>query len=194
MAQFKAFDPKIEVNGQTILSVIDGMGSFEKKGIEILAKHGIAAPKPNNWYSQQAWLNAFEEIYKDIGEGTLFQIGKSIPENADWPPEIDNIEKALASIDIAYHMNHRRNGKILFDPETKEMSEGIGHYHFEKTGERSAKITCDNPYPAEFDKGIIEAVTRKFKPDDSLLVKVNHSDSPNCRHKGGDTCIYEITW
>jgi hypothetical protein len=37
----------------------------------------------------------------------MFLIGKAIPEKAVLPPEIDSLEKALHSINMAYRMNHR---------------------------------------------------------------------------------------
>ena len=116
MAQFRAFSNGVQVNGQTVLSVVNGMGAFSQTGSEILAKHGIKEPDPMAWYPQQAWLDAFEEILRCIGRRTLSQIGQSIPSNAKFPPGIDDVEKALSSLDAADHMNHR-GGEI-------------GHYAF----------------------------------------------------------------
>lgn len=84
-----------------------------------------------------------------------------------FPPEINTIEKGLAAIDIAYHMNHR-GGEI-------------GHYKFQSTGNNSGKMVCDNPYPCEFDRGIIEAMAQKFKPKDSIMAFVEHDESQPCR-------------
>ncbi len=106
-------------------------------------------------------------------------IGHKIPETAIWPPEVNTIEQALASIDVAYHMNHR-NGDI-------------GHYTFIKTGERSGKMTCGNPYPCDFDFGIIEGTGKKFAPDKTFL-RVQHDNSQPCRKADADSCTYLITW
>jgi hypothetical protein len=47
----------VEVNGQTVLAVVDG--SFIKdKAIQILEDNGITNIQKDGWYSQQAWLNA----------------------------------------------------------------------------------------------------------------------------------------
>src|ERR1022692_5031734 len=92
MAQFRAFSNGVQVNGQTVLSVVKGMGALAQTGSDILARHGIKAPEPMAWYPQQAWLDAFEEISKSIGRRTLSQIGQSIPANAKFPPGIDNVE------------------------------------------------------------------------------------------------------
>ena len=131
------------------------MSKYKAMAFEILAKNGIKDLKPNEWYPQQAWLDAFKSISETIGPFTLCIIGKKIPENAQWPPEINEIHAALSSIDIAYHMNHRIDDKILFNPETGEMSEGIGHYKYTITSETTGTMVCNNPYPCDFDRGII---------------------------------------
>lgn len=180
MAQFKAFSDKVEVNGETVLSVVNGVGVFKKQALDILAKNGINDPKPGEWFLQQAWLDSFKEISEKIGPKSLYAIGKAIPANAQFPPDINTIEKALAAIDVAYHMNHK-GGEI-------------GHYKFVKTEGRTGKIICDNPYPCEFDKGIIEAMAQKFKPEDSIFAIVEHDDTQPCRKKGADSCTYLISW
>ena len=193
MAMFVAKTANAEVNGETVNSIVDGMGTFKAKAIEILSKNGIKDPKPGMWYSQQNWLNAFKEISTTIGSNTLYAIGLKIPENAKFPPQIDSIEKGLGAIDMAFHMNHRINGKVLFDPQTGTIHEGIGHYIFEKTGEKEAKMTCPNSYPCDFDRGIIDGMARKFKPA-GALVQVLHNDAAPCRKKGAESCEYKIKW
>lgn len=179
MAQFKAFAKGVEVNGETVLSVVDGMGAFKTKGLEILTANGIKDPQPGHWYSQQAWLDAFKTISEKLGTATLLAIGKTIPANAKWPPQVDNIEKALASIDVAYHMNHR-GGEI-------------GHYQYTSTGPKSGKMVCKTPYPSEFDQGIIHAAARKFAPP-GIFPVVKLDETQPTRKKGADACTFLITW
>jgi len=179
MAQFKAFSPTVQVNGETVLSVVEGLGAFKPTALQILADNGIKDPQPGQWYSQQAWLDAFKTISEKLGQVTLYSIGLKIPETAKFPPAIDSIEKALASIDVAYHMNHR-------------MGE-IGNYKYEATGEKSARMVCTNPYPCDFDRGIIEAVAKRFRPK-GALVRVKHDDSAPCRKQGAESCTYLIEW
>ncbi|HLA83665.1 MAG TPA: hypothetical protein VJL29_02640 [Thermoguttaceae bacterium] len=194
MAQFVAFKPNVEVNGETVFAVVDGMGLFKSRALQILAQNGIVDPKPGRWYSQQAWLDSFRVISETIGSLTLCAIGRKIPENANFPTDIDSIETALASIDVAYHMNHRLVGKCLFDPRTGKMSEGIGHYRYDKMGNKKVRMTCNNPYPCEFDRGIIEAMAQRFKPAGCLFVSVKHDDDASCRKKGADSCTYHVEW
>lgn len=180
MAVFKAFDSNVEVNGETVLSVVDGMGAFKQRAYQIMKENGIDNPEPGKWYPQQAWLDAFKAISQNLGSNVLYKIGKSIPENAQFPPDIDSIEKGLSLIDVAYHMNHR-NGEI-------------GSYKFEKTSDRSGKMICNNPYPTDFDRGIIEAMGTKFKPADSKQVRVMLDQAASGRSSGGDTDIYNVEW
>lgn len=193
MAQFIAIDPQAEVNGQTVLSVVSGM-LMESFARGILKDNGIDDPQPDKWYPQQAWLNSFKAIADKVGDATLNMIGKQIPHKAAWPPEVNNLEMALASVDVAYHMNHRIKGEVLFDPRAGSVKEGIGHYNYQSLGERKGMMTCDNPYPCDFDMGIIEGVYEKFKPGDSSSVAIIHDDSGECRKRGSSVCRYLISW
>jgi hypothetical protein len=193
MLQFTAINANVEVNGQTVLSIANGLGEMKNLGLSILSGNGIKNPKPDGWYKQQDWLNAFKQIATAIGPNTLFSIGKSIPENAKFPPEINDIHKALASIDVAYHMNHRLHDKVMFDPATGEMLEGIGHYSYKKVGDNVVEIMCDNPYPCDFDRGIIEAMARKFKPIHAIA-STELAETNGCRKKCDSSCLYRISW
>jgi hypothetical protein len=180
MAQFVGFSPNVEVNGETVYAIVDGMGAFRSVAMQILQENGIGDLKPGIWYPQQKWLDAFKKISDALGENTLFNIGLKIPENAIFPKEIETIEDALRSIDIAYHLNHR-NGDI-------------GEYRFQSIGPKTAKLFCPNPYPCAFDRGIITAMAKRFKPKESALVNVKHEDSAPCRMKGADSCTYLVNW
>jgi hypothetical protein len=181
MAQYVAFDANVEVMGQTIISVVNALPTGQETRLAILKRHKIT-PQEGVWYKQQAWLDAFKEMATEIGDRTLFAIGKAIPEHAAFPPQIDNLQKALSAIDVAYQMNHR-NG-------------AIGKYtltHFDEK-KREATMVCNNPYPSEFDRGIISAMLRRFRPKDSFKYDVVTDVSAKSRLKGDDSCTYRVTW
>lgn len=185
MAQFHAIDPNVEVNGRTVLAVVDGMGamtSSRKMAMAILKRNGIENLHKTGWYKQQDWLNAFKEIAENIGSRTLYLIGRRIPKNAKFPESITNLKEALESIDVAYHMNHR-GGEI-------------GHYNLVDfdTQAHQATMVCDNPYPCDFDRGIIDQMCQQFKPLGISSVKIEHDDTQPCRKEGAETCTYRISW
>ncbi|GHM99350.1 hypothetical protein WSM22_08400 [Cytophagales bacterium WSM2-2] len=183
MAQFIPFDKNVEVLGQSILSLINALPVGRDSRSQILTSQGIKDLKANHWYPQGQVLKAYEAISKQLGNSTLFAIGKAVLDNAIFPPEISNLEKAMQSLDVAYKMNHR-GGEI-------------GHYKvitFDSKGKK-AVIECKNPYPSEFDRGIISSVLRRFKPADASYKYdvVLDTDQPT-RLNGADSCTYNVTW
>jgi hypothetical protein len=104
----EALSPNVEVIGRAILATIAGL---EKDIHPLLEEHGISEIHPDEWYPQQLWLDVLEAISEGWGSRgaimDLVSVGMRIPENALWPPEVDNVEAALFSIDVAYKMNHR---------------------------------------------------------------------------------------
>lgn len=191
MAEYKAFSVAVEVNGQTILSVVKGMPGYESTALKILQENGISDIQDDNWYPQQAWLDAFKEIASKIGVNTLRSIGAKIIESAKFPPNVNSVETALSSLDIAYHMNHRVMGKILFDPDKGVTGEGIGHYYFQKKAENEFILTCENPYPCDFDKGLLKGTVEKFiKPGQKAEFLENVK--AGCRKSHGQKCTYLV--
>ena len=182
MAEFKSFDPNVEVNGEVVMSILEGMGSYKSIGIKILAENGIKEPAPGMWFPLQNLMNAFKVISEKLGENTLYLIGSKIPEVAIFPPGIESMEQGMPLIDMAYHMNHR-NGEI-------------GDYKFEMIDSNNAKMTCHNPYPCEFDRGLCAGFAKKFPPvnvSDLGVSVVLNEDKPS-RRKGGDVSEYLISW
>ncbi len=182
MAQYIPFSSGVEVNGRTIMSFVKALKAYEPLLLKILKKNSITDLAPDVWYSQVLWLNAFREVGERYGGNTLFAIGKAIPEHAEFPPTITNLREALGAIDIAYNMNHR-GGEI-------------GYYKLLKYSDefKVAVLECRNPYPSDFDRGIITSMVRKFKPTTSIVSKVELDGSKPSRLNGADTCTYKIEW
>jgi hypothetical protein len=194
--EYKPFAPGIEVNGQTVYSVVDGFGTFRRVAEQFLVDEGIGsydglrmyALDMEGWYPQDRWLRAFEQVANKVGQSVLFDIGRRIPLNAQFPPWVVDVPSAIRSIDIAYHMNHRRGGRVMFDPVTLALHDGIGHYGFEHT-KRSGIIRshCENPYPCAFDEGILTAMAGRF----DIRSRVEHQPGP-CRRRGSNFCVYIV--
>jgi hypothetical protein len=195
--QFLVFEPNIEVNGQTVYAIVDGFRLFRRLASAVLQQEGIGTMKSdgdlhldrNGWYSQAAWLRAFGRIAEEAGNGSLLAIGRQIPENAQFPPSVVDIESAMQAIDVAYHLNHRKHGRIMFDPDTGAMLDGIGSYKCRREGEHKIFMDCKNPYPCDFDRGIILTMARKFEPH----ATVEHGPG-SCRKQGAHACTYVVRW
>lgn len=197
--EFLPFEPGIEVNGQTVYSIVDGFSVAKNVPTRILAEFHIGTLDKkgeyhidrDGWYSQAAWLDAFKKIAKEVGPSVLYGIGLKIPENAIFPPFVKDVETAVQSIDIAYHLNHRKAGKVMFDMAHGTMQEGIGHDGYQKVdGRREIVSVCENPYPCVFDHGIIATMAKRFEARSSVI----HDDARPCRQRGDQSCTYIVRW
>jgi len=178
MVEYKSFSPDVEIIGDSILSVMEGMGAFKKTAYQILENNGIKDPAPQKWFNFQNYLNAFKEIAEKLGNATLKVVGMKLSKNAVFPPELDIIEKVLTVMDQAYHM-HYKNGEI-------------GHYSFECNGNNKGIMTCNNPYPCAYNIGIIEGLMYKLSKEGQLPT-VKHIPG-DCRMDGAKHCCYELSW
>jgi len=173
---FEASSPAVEVDGRTVLSVISGM-MIRSVGVELLRREGLDSIKADGWLSQQAWLNVFRVISERLGPDTLYSIGYRIPTSADFPGHLmKDVATALQSIDIAYHTAHRHGE--------------IGCYEYSQLQDGTYHIRCNNPYPCDFDLGIISSLVERFRG--SQLYSVTHVPGA-CRKLGGAECRYQVT-
>lgn len=191
--QYRAFEPGIEILGTSMLAMVGGFRPLRAIVDRMLCREGLLdSPEVvdlDGWYSQQAWLDALREVDERFGTEILFNIGAEIPNNAVFPSSAVDVHSAVRSIDVAYHLNHRRDGKVMYDAETGKMLEGIGHYEYEKLGPSHILTTCITPYPCEFDLGIVATMARRFEP----RTIVEHVGKP-CRRHGAQACTYSLRW
>jgi hypothetical protein len=196
--QFKPFEPGIEVYGASIDAVVDAFKLFPSIALKKLVNAGIGTMSGKDvvinrdaWYSQERWLSVFESVANDIGPRALMQIGQQVPKHAPFPPTINDIHTAMGSMDAAYHMNHRKGGKVMFDPATGQMTPGIGNYGYTPVPrERRIISVVENPYPCDFDRGIMTSLASRFEKGS----RVTHDDSAPCRKTGANSCKYIIVW
>jgi hypothetical protein len=193
--QYRAFEPGIETLGAAVMAMVGGFGPLRSIVERMLCRKGLVdcdvqpGLDVNAWYSQQAALDALREVDERFGTEILFNIGAEIPNNAVFPASVVDIDSAIRSIDIAYHLNHRRAGRVMYDPASGTMDEGIGHYGYEKLGPGHILSTCMTPYPCELDLGIVATMARRFEPH----TIVEHVGS-QCRRHGAQACTYSLRW
>lgn len=174
MAEYVSFDPNVEVLGRVLFSWIEGTGGDI---IPALEAHGIVDVDPDSWYPLQTALAALKTFSQSTN---LVNMGKKIIDNAKFPLEqMTSIERAIELIDQAYHMNHRHGE--------------IGHYRAETAGERHIVMVAENPYPSDFDYGLLWSIATRFMPEDADVVVELDLNKPT-RLEGANSCTYHITW
>ena len=184
-----------EVSGNLLRSIIEGFRNYPSVALKYLSQHGIVKSDKEvdaaGWYPVGPWIAALGAMVKEVGSNSMYKIGKSVPENAVFPPHIKDIQSAIESIDSAYRMNHRKNGEPMFDPATGKALPGLGRYGYEAVqGENRIISVCDNPYPCDLDRGLIAAMATRFEP----TARTEHDNEAACRKKGGESCTYVIFW
>ena len=196
--QFKAFEPGIDVHGSSVDAFVEAFKLFPSVILKRLVSNGIGTTNAkgdvtidrDSWYPQVSWLSAFEGIASTVGHRALFQIGQGVPKHAIFPPSVTDIRSGLAALDVAYHMNHRKGSRSMFDPATGQKMKGIGSYGTSDSGPRKITAVCENPYPCDFDRGILSAVATRFE----RTARVTHDDAAPCRKTGANSCTYHISW
>jgi hypothetical protein len=192
------FESKIEVHKVSVVSVIEAFKMFPEVPHRILSKHGVGelspdgryAPPENDWHPVEPILAAIHEVSNTIGRYKMFDVGKLIPKNVVLPPTLRDIHACIQSIDVHYHLHHRKNGQVMFNTATGAMLDGIGHYGYTPKEDRRIVSVCENPYPCDFDRGILLGMARLFEP----RARVEHVDSEPCRRDRAPSCTYEVIW
>ena len=189
----------IENSGIGVKVILAGFRGFSLLASRYVAEENLGRPNevgelevdPEQWYPVENFRRALRKIAEEVGEQAVKLVGQQIPNNAVFPPHINSIEAALASLDAAMHLGHRKHGKPMLDVATGRMEEGIGHLAYEKTpGKNEIIMCCDSPYLCAMDLGLVTAMAQRFQPH----AKVVHGETPPCKDHGGTRCQYIVTW
>ena len=174
MAEFIAFDPNSEVRGLGLLLAIYELGNEARA---VLTNHGFTSIDLDKWYPLQPLLNAFQDL-SQMGSFNMVSFGMQIPDVLTFPPIGTPLDVILQGMNHNYLANHRGD---------------CGEHIYKKTGTREATITSRNPYPSDFDYGVLYRTVQKYRPTTSREFSVIRAKSP-CRKYGDDRCIYTLKW
>jgi hypothetical protein len=173
--------PGADVIGSQILVTIEALGTYKDTGYRMLEECGLSDIKPDQWYSQQAYCDYLESIETKIGKATLVVVGKNVAAAAKVHFDIDTVEKWMASAAQIYQRNHRNVPK----------NEG---WAYKMTGPSSAILTCNEPYPDSFIRGLAYGFVRRFQKDCNRLFSVKFDETQPRRDKGGSMVTLIVEW
>src|SRR6185295_5681335 len=97
-----------EVFGANVQLILDAFGHFKSVASKVLLDNGMGKRGADGlvefereaWYPLDNNIRAMNEIGVR-GDAILFQAGKLIPKHFPFPPQINDLPSALASLDIA---------------------------------------------------------------------------------------------
>ncbi len=162
---------------QSYIAAGESVSTFVGKQVTTkLAQHGLEDIEGEEWYSLKIPLAALYDMRDEYGDVRMRNMGRNVPEHVEFPPELSEVENALPGINQAYTQNHRGTE--------------IGSYEFEQAGSNEGVMICENPYPCEFDKGLIKGVAKKFADSHVTVEEVGDQ----CRSEGGQHCEYRVEW
>jgi hypothetical protein len=173
----------VETHGATLANLVAGLGPmvanrfFDEEGIEVA-----------DWVPLQKILALLARVGEELGDDALFKIGQSVPATGQFAEGTHTVIRALGSIDVAYHRNHRKDGVEMFT--NGRLVDGIGYYICIGEGPRCCILDSASLYPCAFDLGLVTALARKHAPK----AEVEHLDSARCRRRGCAACTYLVVW
>jgi len=184
----------VEVRPEAVDLFVAAFDTFPSIGQRYLSKHGVVrsgASGSRSYIPLPSWLGTFQAVLNEIGPNALFRIGQRIIKNPYLPANLTEMESALRHMDVAFHLSHRKGGQLMFDPVTRTMLEGIGHFAVDRIrDDKRILVRCDTPYPCPLEHGIVCGVAMQIE----ARVVVRHHDPAVCRMKGADHCTYIVTW
>src|SRR5688500_3805871 len=123
-------DRSVQSSGACLQSIVDAFGElrravsklFAESGVGVLGRDGVVQIDPNAWNPIEIELDVLRRMRDRVGEATLYSVGVAIPAAISLPPQVVDVDSALAMLDVAYHLNHGRNGAPLFDVTNGTMA------------------------------------------------------------------------
>lgn len=162
-------------SGAALNSFVLGLRQSEALVNQILRTHGLDGIDPARWYDLNTARSIYYTVGEQVGERSLHGVGLQMIETAQFPPEIADIKRLLASLDVAYKLNCR-------GPE-------IGVITCEFEDDHTALVSFSTPFPCALCRGIIHGCAKKFASD----ALIEHSPD-GCVDKGDASCTYHVTW
>ena len=186
---YRPFIPGITVAGYTIRVFLEALRSFPVLRESFLEVLGVVEIHDHMWLAQEQLLLGYQKVDYLLGGRGLERFGAQVPSLVALPPELGDPHAVLAQLDAVFHQHHSRDGVPMLDPAIGEQLEGIGHYRYERSGEREAVIVADNAYPCRFDLGLCRGFAARFEPGCTST-----HEPGSCRVEGDPSCTYRIRW
>ena len=189
-----AMDPGIEVRvGPRIFNTFQMMPAIVQR---IFAEHGFGRfiaegyflPDLESWWPMDRYVACLHAVSDAVDPAELRTLSKKVAKYSDFPKSAGDTYKTLESLDVLYHLDHRKDGQVMFNKESSVMMEGIGHIRYR--GEpRFIVMEYETPYPCATDFGMLISLLRHSQPG----AGVEHAPGA-CRQHGDTSCAYHVRW
>ena len=187
----------VEVRREVIMGIQAVLDSniIKHKGIST-KDFDLDLEEDKSWYPLKNLIDLFDHLATHGGPSVLQRVGEEVTKQVPRPESIKNARLALENANKSYHMNHRRDGKELYDYENECIIEGgIGHVRLVIDRENeTADYVCGSFYPSDFDLGMAKQILKIFGNNFLAALSVKRDESKPSRLKGGDTCTFNLNY
>jgi hypothetical protein len=182
MAEFVSFDPESEVSGSNIQLVIKAHRALGFDIAACLSKHKLNRVQPNDWVNLQTYLDCLKDIQQEFSYYysfySLIAIGTKVIDYAMGIPNPHKSDTNFEPLNNFYQLRHR--------------GMDVGEYSQEFLSEKHLRVTARNPYPSDFDYGLVWGMAR-MRVSNGQVLRVIRAESPS-RRKGDASCVYDLIW
>lgn len=176
------YDPNAEVAGQYPLATVQSAGEvspvFEQRARELFQEH-MGELDPEQWYSVESTVKAYESLKDAVGEATMRQGGVESAKAVEWPPEVETPMDGLGALADMH--------KQAFRGSSQEFP--AGKYTFEPLGDRTAHagVTPDYPFTVSHAEGVFVGVVEDLSSASAPTV-TETDPKPN------EQAAFEVSW
>jgi len=173
-------DPHAETLGIHFIAFFQNLREDQTR--PIMERHGLLDIAPDQWIPTRKMMYALNELAEDPDfMSGLVAIGIEIGKRIVVPLEDPTLEEVLLSWNASFHAVHR-NGDV-------------GQKIAEKVGEKHYRITLTDPYPDDFNYGIMYGFALRYLPPHSDFI-VSYDPQVTPRDRGGEQgcTVIHIRW
>ena len=188
-------DVRFETHGGALLNVLRSSGEVADLARRLIDAAGVSLPGPGSKAlpTGSRWIRTSTFSSKSGARLGAPPCSRSVP---PYPSTRCSRRTSTGSRrrcrawTSAYHLNHRRDGVVMYDPTTRTTLEGIGHYRRRDLGAHGVVCESTSVYPCPFDLGLVTGLARRFEAS----AAVTHAAGDACRARGADACAYVVWW
>ena len=173
-------DPHAETLGIHFIAFFQNLQDFQTR--PIMEKHGLVDIQRDQWIPTRKMMYALNDLAQDPDfMAGLVAIGIEIGKRIVFPQENPTLEEAITGWNASYHAVHR-NGDV-------------GQKLAEKMGEKHYRVTLTDPFPDDFNYGILYGFAlRCLPPHTDFTIFYDPAVTP--RDRGGDQgrTVIHVRW
>lgn len=130
----------------------------------LLRETGLEPGLREGWHPLEPILEWLDRLLAEFGEEPVRLLGRRYLQQTRLPPRLESFERALQTLEITFHLNHRGGD--------------VGVCLFRFRGPRQGELSIQSPYPCPFVVGLLEALGERFLPEGTPPLRIQRRDLP----------------